>query len=253
MKIKDIEFFIKKIIPENYLLKKRLKRAIKKNYEKELSIIDRFADKSKDAIDVGVYRGVYSYKLAQNFSLVHSFEPNPLLYPYLIRNLKKIISNINLYNFALSDINGETKLKLPLRSKSFFKNNIEELYQLGAASIHPNNQFDNFKEVIVKMRKLDDIKINNKIGFMKIDVEGHELEVIDGAKNTIVNNMPVLLIEIEKRHTKEPVEKSINYIKKIGYECFFLKNKELISVDKLQDKQLENNYYFLPRNIKLDL
>ena len=250
MRIKDIEFFIKKIIPENYLLKKRLKRAIKKNYEKELSIIDRFADKSKDAIDVGVYRGVYSYKLAQNFSLVHSFEPNPLLYPYLIRNLKKIISNINLYNFALSDINGETKLKLPLRSKSFFKNNIEELYQLGAASIHPNNQFDNFKEVIVKMRKLDDIKINNKIGFMKIDVEGHELEVIDGAKNTIVNNMPVLLIEIEKRHTKEPVEKSINYIKKIGYECFFLKNKELISVDKLQDKQLENNYYFLPRNIK---
>ena len=91
MRIKDIEFFIKKIIPENYLLKKRLKRAIKKNYEKELSIIDRFADKSKDAIDVGVYRGVYSYKLAQNFNLVHSFEPNPLLYSYLIRNLKKIL------------------------------------------------------------------------------------------------------------------------------------------------------------------
>ena len=92
---------------------------------------------------------------------------------------KKIISNINLYNFALSDINGETKLKLPLRSKAFFKNNIEELYQLGAASIHPNNQFDNFKEVIVKMRKLDDIKINNKIGFMKIDVEGHEFDVLN--------------------------------------------------------------------------
>ena len=253
MRFKDFEFLIKKIIPENYLLKKRLKRAINKNYEKELSIIGRFADKSKDAIDIGVYRGVYSYKLAQNFNLVHSFEPNPLLYPYLNKNLKKIISNINLYNLALSDTNGETKLKLPLRSKSFFKTNIEELYQLGAASIHPNNQFDNFKEVIVKMRKLDDIKINNKIGFMKIDVEGHELEVIDGAKNTIVNNMPVLLIEIEKRHTKEPVEKSINYIKKIGYECYFLKNKKLISVDKLQDKQLENNYYFLPRNIKLDL
>jgi len=250
IRFKDFEFLIKKIIPENYLLKKRLKRAIKKNYEKELSIIGRFADKSKDAIDVGVYRGVYSYKLAQNFNLVHSFEPNPLLYPYLNKNLKKIISNIDLYNLALSDVNGETILKLPLRSKSFFKNNIEELYQLGAASIHPNNKFDNFKEVKVKMKKLDDIKIDKKIGFIKIDVEGHELEVIEGAKNTIINDMPILLIEIEKRHTKKPVEKSIAHIKKIGYECFFLKKKELILVDKLQDKQLENNYYFLPKNFK---
>ena len=253
IRVKDLEFLIKKIIPENYLLKKRLKRAIKKNYEKELSIIDRFADKSKDALDIGVYRGVYSYKLAHNFNLVHSFEPNPLLYPYLNKNLKKIISNINLYNLALSNGNGETKLKLPLRSKSIFKNNIEELYQLGAASIHPNNQFENFKEVIVKMKRLDNVKIDNKIGFIKIDVEGHELEVIDGAKKTITNNMPVLLIEIEKRHTKEPVEKSINHIKKIGYECFFVKNKELILADELKDKGLENNYYFLPRNFKQDL
>tara|TARA_B100000767_G_scaffold255255_1_gene261287 strand:+ start:434 stop:1195 length:762 start_codon:yes stop_codon:yes gene_type:complete len=253
MIIKDLEFILKKIIPENYLVKKRLKRAINKNYEKELSIIGRFADKSKDAIDIGVYRGVYSYKLAQNFNLVHSFEPNPLLYPYLNKNLKKIINNINLYNLALSDTNGETKLKLPLRSKSFFKTNIEELYQLGAASIHPNNQFDNFEEVIVEIKKLDDVKIDNKIGFIKIDVEGHELEVIEGAKNTIIENMPILLIEIEKRHTKEPVEKSINHIKKIGYECYFVKNEELILVDKLKDKQLENNYYFLPRDFKQDL
>ena len=35
------------------------------------------------------------------------------------------------------------------------------------------------------MKKLDDIKINNKIGFIKIDVEGHELEVIKGASRTI--------------------------------------------------------------------
>ena len=253
MIIKDIEFILKKIIPEKYLLKKRIQRSIKKSYEKELKIIDKFADKSKDAIDIGVYRGVYSYKLAQNFNLVHSFEPNPLLYPYLNKNLKKIINNINLYNLALSDTNGETKLKLPLRSKSFFKTNIEELYQLGAASIHPNNQFDNFEEVIVEIKKLDDVKIDNKIGFIKIDVEGHELEVIEGAKNTIIENMPILLIEIEKRHTKEPVEKSINHIKKIGYECYFVKNEELILVDKLKDKQLENNYYFLPRDFKQDL
>jgi hypothetical protein len=60
MRFKDIEFLIKKIIPEKYLLEKRLKRAIKKKYEKELTLIKKFTDKSKEAIDIGVYRGVYS-------------------------------------------------------------------------------------------------------------------------------------------------------------------------------------------------
>ena len=157
---KDLEFLLKKIFfSEKYLLEKRLKRAIKKEYEKELKIIDKFADKSKDALDVGVYRGVYSYKLSQNFKNIHSFEPNPLLFPYLNKNLKKIIVNIKLYNFALSNKNGETELKLPLRSKSIFKDNIEELFKLGAATMHPNNNIREYKKVPIKTYKLDDIQI----------------------------------------------------------------------------------------------
>ena len=143
---KDIEYIFKKIFfSESYLLKRRLKRAINKNYEKELKIIERYTDKTKDALDVGVYRGVYSLKLSENFKTVHSFEPNPLLFKYLEKNLKKIIKNLTLYNIALSDNNGETELKLPLRKKSLFSGNIEELYQLGAATIHQNNKIKSYK------------------------------------------------------------------------------------------------------------
>ena len=247
IKIKDLEFIIKKIFfSQSYLLKKRLVRAIKNNYEKELTIIDRFSDKSKNAVDIGVYRGVYSLKLSQNFNQIHAFEPNPLLFPYLNNNLKKIIKNINLYNLALSDKSGETELKLPVRSESIFKDNIEELYQLGAASIHPENEFENFKKVHVKVDKLDNILIKN-IGFIKIDVEGHELEVIEGAKETIAKDKPILLIEIEKRHSKRPVEETINKINKLKYDCFFVKDKKLIHIEKLNNKNLENNFFFLPK------
>ena len=247
IKIKDIEFILKKIFfSQSYLLKKRLIRAINDNYEKELPIIDRFSDKSKNALDIGVYRGVYSLKLSQNFNQIHAFEPNPLLFPYLNTNLKKIIKNINLYNLALSNNSGKTELKLPVRSKSIFKENIEELYQLGAASIHPKNQFENFKKVQVKVEKLDNISINN-IGFIKIDVEGHELEVIEGAKNTITKDKPILLVEIEKRHSKRSVEETIHKINNLKYECFFVKNNELIPVEKLNNKNLENNFFFLPK------
>ena len=39
----------------------------------------------------------------------------------------------------------------------------------------------------------------------------------------------------------------------MGYNCFFVKNKKLISVEKLENNESENNYYFLPKKIKLDL
>ena len=247
IRLKDLEFFIKKFFfSQSYLLKKRLKRAIDNNYEKELSLIERFANKSKDAIDVGVYRGVYSLKLSQNFKFVHSFEPNPLLFPYLSKNLEKIIKNIKLYNSALSNKDSETVLKLPIRSTSIFRDNIEELYQLGAASIHPNNEFENFKKVRVNTVKLDNISINN-IGFIKIDVEGHELEVIEGAKQTIIKNKPILLIEIEKRHSKRSVEETIGFINNLNYDCYFVKDENLRPIVELDDNNLVNNFFFLPK------
>ena len=246
--IKDIEYIIKKILfKESYLLKKRLIRAINKNYEKELNVISKFSDKTKDALDVGVYRGVYSYKLAQYFKTIHSFEPNPLLYPYLEKNLSIIIDNIKLYNLALSDTNGVTELKLPLRSKSIFKDNIEELFKLGAATIHKKKELDNFNKIQVHTKKLDDISFTNEIGFIKIDVEGHEKNVIMGGIETIKKNMPVLLIEIEERHTKTPAIETINYIKSFGYEVYIYNNNELMNLSNCKNILDENNFIFLKR------
>ncbi len=105
--IKDLEFFLKNIFfSEKFLLKRRLIRSIKNNYEKELKIISKFSDKNKSAVDVGVYRGVYSYKLSKEFKHVYAYEPNPLIFPYLEKNLKKIISNLTIKNYALSNESG---------------------------------------------------------------------------------------------------------------------------------------------------
>ena len=247
--IKDIEFLFKKIFfKESYLLKKRLMRAINKSYEKELQIISKFSDKTKDAVDIGVYRGVYSFKLAQNFKTVHSFEANPLLYPYLKKNLKKIINNINLYNLALSDTEGETELKLPIRSYSVFSDNIEELFKLGAASIHKENQFNKYKSLKVKTNKLDNIELGKNIGFIKIDVEGHEQNVINGASITIKRNMPVMLIEIEEKHTKKPIIQTINNIKSYGYDAFTLIGNSLINILENENYQKERNFIFIKKS-----
>jgi FkbM family methyltransferase len=243
--IKDIEYLIKNFIfSQSYLLERRLKRAIKKNYENELNIIKRFTNQNKDAVDIGVYRGVYSYKLSQEFNHVHSFEPNPLIFPFLKKNLTKIIKNLSLYNYALSNHYGSTELRIPIRSKVFFKSNYEELYKLGAASIHTNNTFDKYHSIKVEKKKLDDILPNKKIGFIKIDVEGHEKEVIEGALNIIKKNRPVLLVEIEERHSKNKVTDTINYINKLGYSSFYLSNNEFLETKNLNNNKI-NNFIFI--------
>ena len=245
--IKDLEFFLKNIFfSEKYLLNKRLKRAIKNNYEKELSLINSFKDKSKSAVDVGVYRGVYSYKLSKEFKHVYAFEPNPLIYPFLKRNLTKIIKNLTLSNFALSNDAGITNLKIPIRSKSIFKGNVEEIYKLGLATIHKKNNFNNYESVKVTKTKLDDHLQNVNIGFIKIDVEGHEKEVIEGARNLITKYKPILLVEIEEKHNKKPVLETINFINQFGYSAFFCKNSQLHNVYKLENLNKENNFFFLP-------
>ena len=247
--IKDLEFLFKNLFfSEKFLLEKRLKRAIKKNYEKELSIISSFKNSKRDAVDVGVYREIYTYKLSQEFKHVYSFEPNPLIYPYLKKNLTKIIKNMSLQNLAISDNNGEINLKIPSRRKSIFKTNYEELYKLGCATIHKQNKIQDYDTFKVKKIKLDDILKNKDISFIKIDVEGHEKEVINGSKNIIINNRPALLVEIEERHSNHPVNETIKFINNLGYNSFYVKDNNLYKTNDLIDINSENNFIFLPNN-----
>jgi|TARA_Y100000034_G_C6759593_1_gene338217 FkbM family methyltransferase len=246
--IKDIEFFLKNIFfSEKFLLEKRLKRAIKNNYEKELSIIGNFTDKNKEAVDVGVYRGVYTYKLSKEFKHVHAFEPNPLIYPFLEKNLTKIVKNMTLKNLALSDSNGDVNLRIPSRSKSIFKTNYEEIYKLGCATIHEGNKIDNKNNFKVKKIKLDDLLEDKNISFVKIDVEGHEREVITGSKKIIKKNKPVLLVEIEERHNNFPILDTIEFIKNFGYNSYFVADGNVKDVKKLKDINSENNFLFIAK------
>ena len=246
---KEIEFFLKKMfIPEKFLFKKRIKRAIKKTYEEDLLILDKIVNKNLESIDVGVYRGVYSYRLSQISKHVHSFEPNPLIFPYLEKNLKKLVKNITLYNSALSDEVIETDLKIPKRFEMINKSNYEEMYKLGCATIHKKNMLSNEKFIThkVKTTKLDDILINRKIGFIKIDVEGHEKNVLSGGINLIKKQKPNLLIEIEERHSQEKVEDTINFINNLGYKSYFCTESNLLDTSKLKNFKSRNNYIFSP-------
>ncbi len=244
---KEIEFFLKKnFLPQDYLLKKRLERSIKNNDEEEIKLVKNFISPDTDSVDIGVYRGVYSYEMSKYSKLVHAFESNPILFNNIEKNLKKIIKNIKFYNYALSDKEELVSLKVPIRNKSYNKNNFEEYFQMGKATIHGKNKINEFESFDIKSKQLDKFNFTNRISFIKIDVEGHEAEVIKGSEKTIKNNKPILLIEIEEQYTQKKVVDTLRYINSLGYNSFYFKNNKLNSTKTLNDLNSFNNFIFKP-------
>ena len=115
--------------------------------------------------------------------------------------------------------------------------------------MHPDNKIENYKKIPVKTKRLDDIEITNAIGFIKIDVEGHEKNVLKGGEKLIKKNKPPLLVEIEKRHNGQEVIQTINFINSYGYNAYYLNNKsgEIKKISNLSNFDKENNYFFLSK------
>ena len=107
----------------------------------------------------------------------------------------------------------------------------------------------------VATRTLDSYELRN-VGFIKIDVEGFEQAVLRGARATLARERPVLLLEMEERHTGEPIEQSIATVAAYGYDIFFVREGRLVPVaamvsapDSVGAPQPHtNNFIAKPRN-----
>ena len=266
--IKDLNFLIKKLFFNSKLnYEKKLVRLVNKPVEPEIKILKTLCDKSKASIDIGVFRGAYSYCLSELSKTVYGFEANPNMYKILLKNLCKLKKNIKLYNLAISNEEGFAKLKIPIRNnyiysfrndgsyskskipfykKSFLQSNFEDYYEAGLATIEKeNNLIDKkYDEIEVKKATLDQIFFQEEIGFIKIDVEGHEFECLQGAEKILKKNLPTLLIEINKVHTKK-YNLIFNFLKKLKYSCFFYNNEELIQISEYEDNTREDFKNFI--------
>ena len=104
-------------------------------------------------------------------------------------------------------------------------------------NIFSNPEFKKFKKIKIKTAKLDNFNFKN-ISFIKIDVEGHELKLLKGAKKIFKVNKPDCLIEIKKKNLLK-VKKFFNDLN-VKYRCVpkknfvfkFAKENYLFSINK---------------------
>jgi FkbM family methyltransferase len=174
-------------------------------------------DPTRISVDVGAFKGIYSYYMTKFSAACHAFEPNPLLATELQRSLPR---NVQVHQCALSGQRGETTLTIPLIGASQFDalGTIEEANRLRGA--------DAFARFKVECCKLDDFELR-PVGFIKIDVEGHELAVLNGSRETLVRDFPTILVEAEERHRSGAVESVRDFLMTLGYKGYFLKEHQI--------------------------
>jgi len=203
----DIKF---KYIPFKAYYKYRAYKYAK-NVTPELNIINKVSDKNKVSLDIGANLGLFTYFMSKFSKKVYAFEPNP----YPLRYLKSVVDeNVEIIPIAIGDNDGYAKLRIPKNRKGWSSNGAS------VANIDINNGI----EYTVEIRKVDTLNIQN-IGLIKIDVEGFEIDVLNGSINTLKNQKPNLIIENEIIHNSRPYE-IFELMEDIGYKIFYVDNSK---------------------------
>jgi FkbM family methyltransferase len=199
-----------------------------------------------DFVDIGANYGqsAISFRKLGFKNKILMFEANLHLKPYL-NYVKNKYKNILYFDYGLSNKNIYKKFFIPKINGNFF-------FALGSFEKQKlieqlNVQFAKtpYKIIVEKatIKKLDQIKIKNfKPGFIKIDIEGYEINALLGMKNIIKKFRPIFLIE-GKIDDKNYIKKILRILGK-GYKAFFY--------DFLHHKILQIKFY-KKNNIKKNL
>ena len=225
------EFFYPKysIFYEEYFKNFEAKTSLNTEYN---LIAKEFFEKEIECIlDVGAnigYQSSFYNKFFGNKIKIHSFEPHPISYYFLEKNLSSF-DNIRLYNFALGNENKEDYMSIP-------NHMIHRLSDLGVMSI---GQHSNYFKTKILIKKLDLLPISFqqfKAIYIKIDVEGYEYNVLKGMSNLLNNNTHIYLkIEINRDFNNvTKINSIINFIEKLNFKFFTIKNGKFINYSKSQ-------------------
>jgi FkbM family methyltransferase len=185
----------------------RFRRWRRGDEEFELKLLPLLCSKTRVSVDVGANFGMYTVRMAELSQRCIAFEPIPAFARMLARGFG---NSIDVHAVALSDKRGKAELRVP------------DLYT-GYATIDPANSLASrhgcsIDHVSVDMVLLDDFDFRD-VGFMKIDVEGHEEAVLRGATATVERCRPNLIVEVEERHNLGSIPRVVAWMREHGYLC----------------------------------
>jgi len=227
-----------------------------KSAECELRFMDRIVPEGAVTVDVGAHCGLYTRTLSRLSGKVHAFEPSRKMANILRRTSAP---NVRVHELALSDQVGDAELFIP-------QHNEELVY--GLASLEPRHVSSGAQVIASKVptARLDAV-VHDEVAFVKIDVEGHELNVLNGSSALLESSQPVFLVEAEDRHREKATQLLFDFFAQRSYRGYFVKDGGVFPVREFRVGELQdttallpdggrksgtayvNNFFFFPRHL----
>ncbi len=207
--------------------------------EAETGMLSRLIRRGDTVLDVGANVGWHAIFLAKRVPgiTVHSFEPVPDTYHSLVEHLElNGMAEIHPHHFGFSKEAGRLSFFLPPAS-------------VNASAANLTGRPD-VRRIDVEVRRLDDFVRAEGItpAVVKVDVEGAELHVLEGAPDTLRRHRPVVFAEMLRKwaapfgyHPNEIIRLMASH----GYRCFVIRGEGLEEFLAMDDATVDTNFFFL--------
>ena len=204
-----------------------IKKVIREGWHREWHIAQHFRKYIRPGsvvVDIGAHIGTHTATFSHvvgDQGRVYAFEPQLKIFSELLLNMElNGRRNISFHRVALGNTNQWVEMNPHSDSNE------------GGISVGMSGDR-------VEMMKLDDFHLKN-VSIIKIDVEGYEMEVLAGARETIRKNRPVIFLEImghvgyesASPADKAAIESRIHEVEKMGYKVTYLGIADFLFIPK---------------------
>jgi len=211
----------------------------------ERAFVENFLRYGMVVIDVGAHHGFYTLLASKKVGpagRVLAFEPSPREKKKLLRHLRlNQCSNVKIWDCALGRAAGNADL--------FIINGT----QTGCNSLRPPNAMQPTKTLPVRVARLDECLEREGIehvDFIKMDVEGAEIEVLNGATRLLDRRpRPVLVCEVQDIRTAPwgyRAKAIIDFLSQRGFQWFLLSDVQGLTPIASDQTEFDGNYIAIP-------
>lgn len=209
--------------------------AMLKMYESvEMRLLKKFVKKGDFVIDGEANLGIYTHRfvnLVGGEGSVIAFEPLPFLCEFLDQHIKS--KGVQIVPKALSDQNQNMKIWIPYIGSGLLEPALASLQETASHS----------EQLIVETVRLDDqVKDDECVNYIKMDLEGHEMVALRGAQRILQNNRPV--VQFEENNMVDNLKHWQVYANSIDYRLLKINGRR---------RKSGANYYLLPKERVDDL
>ncbi|UZM16116.1 FkbM family methyltransferase [Pseudomonas kielensis] len=187
-----------------------------------LKIWSTLAKKASHIVDVGAYSGVYCLSAAKTNpkSKVYAIEALDRVYSRLLINKNaNSTSNLKCFNFAMSDQDSEVELLVYSG---------EDILVSGSSTVAEVTDRKPCEKKIIKGVRLDTFiaeKSISKVELLKIDAEGAEHLILNGAEQLISSSKPDIICELLPTSELSHISKSLGFL---GYRYYKISESSLL-------------------------